>query len=130
MMIEVLGEDFGDSALARKDTDVHGEWARTTLLAQYIESGSGRGRVRRVLHAVLADGSEKCMREYGEVFKNETREKKSQKEVEALEQRKKLNLDENESVISANFTTFSKNWAGEAGAIRLAVTAFGQFDHW
>jgi hypothetical protein len=44
------------------------------------------------MRAILADGSEKAVNEFGEVFKNETKERK--KEPVALKARKPLNIDE------------------------------------
>ncbi|KAM3425224.1 hypothetical protein BST61_g7178 [Cercospora zeina] len=67
-----------------------------TLFAQYMSTvGAGRNNLRRLMRAVLADGSEKSIREFGEIWKNETKPPKKQQESRPAK-RRKLDLDNDE----------------------------------
>jgi hypothetical protein len=105
VMVEVLEEDYGARALAVRDEVASGveaslaidKVAREALVMQYLEGAGGRGGRRRVVSAILADGGEKAMREFGECWRNETKERKVKEQAGGLwEERKKINLDENE----------------------------------
>jgi hypothetical protein len=103
-MCEILEEDLGlrtEAALeaiqAGADPMVEFQKiAKEALIARYLDGmGGGRGGRRRIVSAILADGSQKVMREFGEVWKNETKERKAKKDEEALmwDRSKKLDLE-------------------------------------
>lgn len=69
------------------------------LLLRYCSNAEGRAGRRRIMRAILADGTERSMREFREIFVNETAEKKKdddeRKESEKGKQgRRELNFDE------------------------------------
>ena len=51
-----------------------------TLLLRYCNNAEGRAGRRRIMRAILADGSERSMREFREIFINEAAEKKKEEE--------------------------------------------------
>ncbi|OCL04147.1 hypothetical protein AOQ84DRAFT_346645 [Glonium stellatum] len=68
-----------------------------SLIWHYISSQDAESRAsrRRILRAILADGSVKHMKEFTEVFKNETKEKK-QEEENLLKEQKALDIENGE----------------------------------
>lgn len=63
-----------------------------SLIVKYIKGdGSARRNEKRILRAVFADGSSKSTGEFGEVWKNETRELK--KNADALKAEKRINIE-------------------------------------
>jgi len=91
LLLDVLEDDW----------DEHGELVRKTgsdqnygksLIMLYLRGAGGRTERRRIMRAVLADGSEKSLQAFPEVFKNETRERRVPTEIE----HKELNLDEDQ----------------------------------
>jgi len=90
-MLDVLSDD-----LAIFD---HSEDGSDSMLAQYLSPiGEGRNNKRRLLRAILADGSHKSLAEFGEVWKNETQGPKNRKGDEGAwsSKRKKLDLENGE----------------------------------
>jgi hypothetical protein len=64
-----------------------------TMLAQYLlPLGEGRNNKRRLMRAVLADGRQKSLAEFGEIWKNETKAPK-QRQDERTVKRRKLDLE-------------------------------------
>lgn len=93
-VLEVLEDDFrlrlkqarkSDSAKAIKDS----------IIMRYLEGTEQNTARRRIMRAILADGKDKSLVEFGEVWKDETKEKKVQEEMLDAP-RKKVNLDEDE----------------------------------
>ncbi|KAF2215800.1 hypothetical protein CERZMDRAFT_13566, partial [Cercospora zeae-maydis SCOH1-5] len=92
LMLDIIQRDFeGHGTIAGKPTTLS-----QTLFAQYMSTvGAGRNNMRRLMRAVLADGSEKSIREFGEIWKNETKPPKKQQESRPAK-RPKLDLDNDE----------------------------------
>jgi hypothetical protein len=69
-----------------------------SLLAWYLDPiGEGRNSKRRVMRAVLADGRPKCLAEFKEIWRNETKPPKVPKDVEEVGRKKgKLDLEKGE----------------------------------
>ncbi|KAF2493231.1 hypothetical protein BU16DRAFT_563404 [Lophium mytilinum] len=69
----------------------------TTLIWRYIASQDPQSRTtrRRILRAILADGTSKAMKEFTEVFKDETKERKQDDEA-ATKVQKPLDIDNDE----------------------------------
>ena len=70
-----------------------------SLLLRYCSNAEGRTGRRRVMRAILADGSDRSMREFREVFLKETAEKKKEHEEDREKEKHKegkreLNFDE------------------------------------
>jgi len=67
-----------------------------SLVVQYLGSSSlaGRSGRRRIMRAIFAGGDAKSLKEFGEVFKNEAKERKVVEEVGRREKRRKLDIDE------------------------------------
>jgi len=65
------------------------------LVVQYLIPLQGRQGRRRMMRAILADGGTKASNEFGEIFKDETKERKKQDEGVA-QARKRMNLEEGE----------------------------------
>ena len=104
VMIEVLEEDLGLRFVAMREEVEKGadpavemeKLVGMSLLGRYCERfGQARGKWKRVVRAVLAAGTEESLREFGEVWKNETKERKVKKD-EWNEHRKKLDLENDE----------------------------------
>ena len=70
-----------------------------SLLLRYCGNAEGRTGRRRIMRAILADGSDKSMREFREIFVRETAEKKKEHEENREKEkhkdsRRELNFDE------------------------------------
>ena len=89
-MLEVLEADW--------DTREHGEEDESrekSLIMKYINSGTTTaGRQRKILRAVFADGRTKSVAEFGEVWKNETKELKKDTDVRRAD--KKIDIESND----------------------------------
>ncbi|KIW04134.1 uncharacterized protein PV09_04942 [Verruconis gallopava] len=100
VMIDILEHDFVLRLQAIDVEDATAQvWtklAHEALIAQYLDGAGGRAGRRKVISAILADGEEKALREFGEVWKNETKERKVKDEASLWDRNKKINLDENE----------------------------------
>ena len=65
----------------------------STLLAHYLASaGENQSEKRRVMKAIFANGSKKSLAEFGEVWKNETQERKKREET-FVSKRRRLDFD-------------------------------------
>jgi hypothetical protein len=110
MMVQVLEEDFGSrfSAMATEEDEGNsgtealpagGTWrdklARDALVTQYLDGAGRRGGRRRIVSAILADGGERALMEFGECWKNETKERKVKEETDLWGKQKKLDLEKN-----------------------------------
>jgi hypothetical protein len=66
-----------------------------SIVLRYLESADGRSGRRRVMRAILANGEDKALNEFGEVWKDETKERKL-KENDLMAPTKKVDLDADE----------------------------------
>lgn len=101
-MLDVLEDDLEACITkAKVEENSGGQAARDiimsgSLLARYlVVTGDGRTGKRRVMRAILPDGSNKSIAEFGEIWKNETKEIKPSKDQEDS-RRKRLNVNEGE----------------------------------
>jgi hypothetical protein len=101
-MLDVLEDDLRQNIAASESLAAQGkEEAANTLLseslfAQYCSSlGDGRAGKRRVMRAILATGSKKDLDEFHEIWKNETKPPKQNKQEEQTE-RKKVDFEKEE----------------------------------
>lgn len=87
LLLDVLEDDWEERAeLVRKTgSDQH---FTKSLIIQYLSNARGRTERRRIMRAVLADGTEKSLLEFHEVFENETKERR----ISVVKQ-KELNLE-------------------------------------
>lgn len=93
-MLDLLQNDLERHIQLQKDegTDI-GE----CLLAQYISLvGEGRNNRRRIMRAITADGTKKMAAEFGEVWKDETKQAKTKKYDDHTVKRRKLDIDNDE----------------------------------
>lgn len=79
------------------ETDITGAkgLVQGSLIAQYISGVDGRNGRRRIMRAVLADGTQKSVNEFSEVWQNETKERKKRTD-DSDKPSKKLDIDEGE----------------------------------
>ncbi|KAE9987083.1 hypothetical protein EG328_003865 [Venturia inaequalis] len=82
IMLDVLGRDLEQSIQQGKP--------QASLISQYLKDRNNRTAWREVMAAILADGSHTSMKKFGEVWQNETRERKA-KENEAA---REINLED------------------------------------
>ena len=89
LMLDILEDDLETRSRVGTVTD--------SLLARYLYPiGEGRGNKRRLMRALLADGKQKSLAEFGEVWKNETKPPKQPKEHVRSTKRRKLDLENGE----------------------------------
>jgi hypothetical protein len=74
IMLDVLVPDLEEHYLQNRPQD--------SLISQYLKGKENRTAWREVMAAILADGSPATMNKFGEVWKNETKERKVKKEEE------------------------------------------------
>ncbi|TIA44634.1 hypothetical protein D6C79_06196 [Aureobasidium pullulans] len=101
-MLDALEDDLEERVAAAEPLKKDGkEVAANTLLsesliAQYcLTVGDGRAGKRRVMRAILANGSKKDLDEFKEIWKNETKPPKQKKEDETIP-RKKIDFEKDE----------------------------------
>ncbi|KAI7509589.1 hypothetical protein KC347_g5103 [Hortaea werneckii] len=90
-MLNALSSDLASNAK-------HGA-ADQSILAKYLGSvGEGRNNKRRVMRAILADGSTRSTGEFPEIWKNETKppKRKAEEEVAQMDKKNKLDLEAGE----------------------------------
>ncbi|KAK5164862.1 uncharacterized protein LTR77_009526 [Saxophila tyrrhenica] len=103
LMIDVLQDDFENRLreaekvwAATQSTAAIEETLRDSMLAQYLRPlGEGRNNKRRLMRAILADGRQKSLAEFGEVWKNETKPPKQKKDNRTAK-RRRLDLENGE----------------------------------
>ncbi|KAK4552617.1 hypothetical protein LTR86_010261 [Recurvomyces mirabilis] len=87
LMLEVLEADLNERTIDGTATD--------SLLAQYLlPIGQGRNSKRRLMRAILADGSTKALAEFHEIWRNETGLAKTT--TQTANKKRKLDLDNDE----------------------------------
>lgn len=98
-MLHVLGDDLEERVAA---SDAEGSDGTSdskailadSMMAKYLQTrDEGRTGKRRIMRAILANGSKRDSGEFGEIWKDETKERKPPKETH-VSKRKKLNLDD------------------------------------
>lgn len=98
-MLDVLEDDLQEKIAASKAPAGEEKEAKIlseSLIAQYcLTAGDGRAGKRRVMRAILANGSKKSLDEFGELWKNETKPPKKAKEEKGAE-RKKVDFEKEE----------------------------------
>ncbi|TID16558.1 hypothetical protein E2P81_ATG11981 [Venturia nashicola] len=82
IMLDVLGKDLEQNIQQAKP--------QASLINQYMKGKNNRTAWREVMAAILADGSHTSMKKFGEVWQNETRERKA-KENESIQE---INIEE------------------------------------
>ncbi|KAK5120619.1 hypothetical protein LTR85_005977 [Meristemomyces frigidus] len=88
-MLDVLMSDLE----AHAADDAAGE----SMLAQYLKPfGEGRNNKRRLMRAILADGGQKSLPEFGELWRNETKLPKPEKKEAKAGKKRKLDLENGE----------------------------------
>lgn len=92
LMLDIMDEDLkAHSSAGRRGPELG-----NTLIARHVSIvGAGRNNKRRVMRAVLADGTAKSVAEFGEIWKHETKPPKKKEEANGAK-RQKLDLDNDE----------------------------------
>lgn len=86
LMLDVLASDL--------ESRVLGGDVEESLLAVYLRPiGEGRNNKRRLMRAVLADGSQKSLAEFDEIWRNEAKLPKSKQDDEKAGMKRKLDLE-------------------------------------
>lgn len=100
LMLDVLDDDLTASiaaAEAKKDSgdgNASDMVMEESLLVRYLAPArDGRTGKRRIMRAILADGSQKSLAEFGEVWKDETKERKAPEEKH-VSKKKRLDVAE------------------------------------
>ncbi|KAI4720438.1 hypothetical protein E4T48_03368 [Aureobasidium sp. EXF-10727] len=101
-MLDAMEDDLREKISAAEPLKNNGKEAAAntlmseSMIAQYcLTAGDGRAGKRRVMRAILANGSKKDLDEFHEIWKNETKPP-VQKTVEELMPRKKIDFDKDE----------------------------------
>ncbi|KAL8981857.1 MAG: hypothetical protein Q9177_005446 [Variospora cf. flavescens] len=86
-MIDVLDQDWTLRAHMQEQGSDGGEDARQgSIIVQYLSKNDTTARQeRRIVRAIFADGSQKSAAEFPEVWRNETKERKKEKDVKKVE---------------------------------------------
>jgi hypothetical protein len=93
LWLEFIVEIFESDVEERYRVSKEGaDWIGESMVAQMLQPAQGRSGRRRLMTAIMADGSEKAVNEFNEVFKNETKERR--KESVSLRGRQSLNINE------------------------------------
>jgi hypothetical protein len=87
-MLEIFESDVEERY---RISDDGADWISESMAARMLQPAQDRTGRRRLMRAIMADGSEKALNEFGEVFKNETKERKN--EADDLPGRKALNIN-------------------------------------
>ncbi|QDS73007.1 hypothetical protein FKW77_009064 [Venturia effusa] len=82
IMLDVLAKDLEQNVQQGKP--------QASLISHYMKDKNNRTAWREVMAAILVDGSHTSMKKFGEVWKNETRDRK----VKENEAAREINLDE------------------------------------
>ena len=88
--LDLLEEDLNERKRMDEENGSN-MYLQNCLALRSLLVADGRAGRRRFMRAIMADGEEKALREYGEVFKNETMERKTDHRDS---KRIKLNIDE------------------------------------
>ncbi|GME38347.1 hypothetical protein GTA08_BOTSDO03120 [Neofusicoccum parvum] len=100
LMLEIMEDDWKERSRCHEqeleqDGVTGDELLVQSIIAQYLIStnASSRGTRRRILRAILADGSSKSANEFSEVFKGELKERKKEEDIKPI---KEMKLEEND----------------------------------
>jgi hypothetical protein len=89
-LLDLFEKDLAERK--RLSDETHSEiYLQNCLALRAFQVTDGRASRRRFMRAIMADGDEKCLKEFGEVFKNETMAQKSDRRDS---KRVKLNIEE------------------------------------
>ncbi|KAI9719077.1 MAG: hypothetical protein M1812_003707 [Candelaria pacifica] len=95
-MLDVLRDDWEERVRMneeREEWDNEMDYLEESMIVKYLPSDFSRyGGNRRIVRAVFADGSPKCLNEFKEIFKNETTERTKKNSTKKLEV--KVNVEE------------------------------------
>jgi len=103
VMVDALERDWAERERVR---GVLGE----SLIALYLGAAGADGRTgrRRIMRAVFANGDDRAMREFGEIWKNETKERLLDEVAQSWRgKRKRLDIDE------GDFGDYARDEEGE-----------------
>lgn len=91
LLLDVLEDDWDlrEELVRMTNSERHYE---KSLIMLYLRGAHGRTERRRIMRAVLADGSDKALQEFPEVFENETKERRGTSQ----KGHKELNLEEDQ----------------------------------
>ncbi|QIW95783.1 hypothetical protein AMS68_001301 [Peltaster fructicola] len=95
-LLDVLLDALWENDLLEANTQQYGDELEEdafddTMLAQCLETvGAGRNNKRRIMRAILADGSSKSVAEFGQIWENETA---GPKVVQPQKKRRKLDIE-------------------------------------
>jgi len=87
--------DVTEKYLGLQKTKESPKFPDTGITAAMFKSASERFEERRIMKAIFADGTQASHNEFGEIYKNETKEKKKKSEEEHASH-PKVNLDDGE----------------------------------
>lgn len=117
LMLDVLESDLEQCA---SENGVH-----DSIFAQYLRPiGDGRSNKRRLMRAVLADGKQKSLAEFGEIWPNETRSPKQKKDDDRFRNTKRLDVENGE--FGDYFDDSDDESRGEPGRILRSTVAFSR----
>lgn len=92
-VLDVLEDDWDERFKRASELNTDVPLAQSIIL-RFLQAGKGRSGRRRIMRAIFADGQEKSLAEFSEVWRDETKVRKIT--VEDTTTRKKVNLDEDE----------------------------------
>jgi hypothetical protein len=75
-LLDLLEKDLTQRAEADAELGLR-TYTHKCIILDMLRPVEGRGGRRRVMRAIMANGSEKALNEFGEVFKDETKERKT-----------------------------------------------------
>ncbi|KAK4626295.1 hypothetical protein CLAFUW4_04031 [Fulvia fulva] len=117
-MLDVLQKDLEAHVASKEKQDVD---FSETMLGQYLSTiGHGRNNQRKIMRAVMADGSKTSMNMFPEIWRAEPKPPKKQKEEPAAK-RQKLDIDN--SQYGDYFDSDSDAPGSEEGKIRRSRSA-------
>ncbi|KAF1813782.1 hypothetical protein P152DRAFT_480997 [Eremomyces bilateralis CBS 781.70] len=92
-VIEVLERDWNARKRASAEATDQERRLDTAVIVSYLEALENRAAWRRVMKAILADGSDDCQKAFKEVWKNETKERKNESDAKKFEKLKKIDIE-------------------------------------
>lgn len=100
-MLDALEADWAERIsqarlLMEADQEAAKQCLSKSMIFGYLETMEGRNGRRRVLRSIFANGDQKSLNEFPEVWLNETKERKRKVEDLDTTPRKRLNLDEDD----------------------------------
>jgi hypothetical protein len=91
LFLDIVEDDWTERGkMANRSGSI--EPLRDSLLMQYLMRVKGRTERRRLMRAILTDGGKKALKEFPEIFENETKERK----LRVPRKHRELNLDQDQ----------------------------------